>query len=258
MRQELTTNNANPLFKPKLRKLAEAAERAHLRAFKYAARSVENMARSGRALRKFRDLADDKDWEDLILHKFEGSERTVQRYMYLAKYWSLLEANAPPEGLTSQRKAIQLIRRLLRSERATDELPATRGKRRPVAVIDVAPEAADCGTNAAAPPSPEAASATSSAADDHRRTSVARMYEDVLHILAELTEELSQLRPPHSVVAYALGSIANAKQQVEQSAQRLNGGVPTTCNESEREMGDAVPFLSNDDEADADAGWQVV
>ncbi|MGH7136616.1 MAG: hypothetical protein ACREHD_12815 [Pirellulales bacterium] len=252
MRRELVVGNENPLFKPKLQKLAIAAERAHLRAHKHAAQSVANMARAGRSLRKFRDLADDKEWEDLIVHHFEGSERTVQRYMYLAKHWSLLEANAPPEGLTSQRKAIQLLRTLLYGERATGQVVGTR--RKPcAAAIDVTPAAIG---DASAPPPFEVTSATSSAAEDERRTVLTRMYDQVLHALAELTKELSQLAPPHSAVQYALGSIARAQRQVEESGQTLFRAEAEAHDDGNRKTrdsaGEAASFSQNDDLADLD------
>lgn len=256
MRRELVVGNQNPLFKPKLQKLAIAAERAHLRAHKHAAQSVANMARAGRSLRKFRDLADDKEWEDLIVHHFDGSERTVQRYMYLAKHWSLLEANAPPEGLTSQRKAIQLVRTLLYGEGATGQVVGTRGKPC-AAAIDVAPAAVIGDASALPPPPFEATSAPTSAAEDEQRTMLTRMYDHVLQVLAELTKELSQLTPPHSAVQYALGSIARAQRQVEESGQTLFRAEAGAHDDSDRKKardsaGQEASFSQNEDPTDFD------
>lgn len=262
MRRELVVRSGNPLFKPKLQKLAEAAERAHLRAYKCAAKSVENMARAGQSLRKFRDLADDKEWEDLIVHHFDGSERTVQRYMYLAKHWSLLEANAPPKGLTSQRKAIQLLRTLLYGEGATGPAVGTGRKRRAAAPIDVKPATVMSDASAAAPPPCDATSATSSPAEREQRLAVTRIHDHVLHVLAELTKELSQLTPPHHAVAYALESIARAQRQVEQSGQTWSRAETVIEDHAEREIRDSAAgtasFWRNDDEADSDEDLQVL
>lgn len=115
--RELTVHQESSLLRPELRELAAEAIRSHQRARKCAAAAMRNIVRAGHALRKLRDLCDDAEWREIVA-RFDGSERTVQRYMLLAKYWPLLESAAPPNSLTSQRKAMRLLQTLLYGEPA--------------------------------------------------------------------------------------------------------------------------------------------
>jgi hypothetical protein len=226
MRRELVVCNENCFASPKLQKLATTAYRAHLRARECAAKSVENMVRAGQALRKLRDLSDDTEWNAFLENNFDGSERTVQRYMYLAKHWSLLQAVAPPEALTSQRKAMQLLRTLLYGEGATAEAAGPRRKPRATAAIELKPAAARS----------DATSAHVNAADDDGRNAVTRMCDHVMRVLAELTRDLSELAPPHYLVSYALGAISRAQRQCAEMEGALLGAESVAGENSERGM----------------------
>ncbi len=119
MRHDLTVRQQTAL-NAKLDRLGRAAHLAHERAKVCVAKLVENAARAGQSLCKARDLCDTDDWDDFLVNKFKGPERTAQRYMYIARHWTLLKAAAPPEALTSVRKATQLLNTLLVGEHSPD------------------------------------------------------------------------------------------------------------------------------------------
>jgi hypothetical protein len=115
-RHETRTGDHDAKHSEKLDKLGRAARRAHDRVRACAAKAVENMVRAGQALCKARDLCDTEEWDEFVAKYLNKAERTAQTYMRLARSWPVLQAVAPPEALTSQRKALRLLNSLALGE----------------------------------------------------------------------------------------------------------------------------------------------
>ncbi|HVA46126.1 MAG TPA: hypothetical protein VNH11_07105 [Pirellulales bacterium] len=216
MRKDVTVQQQMAL-NAKLDRLAQAALRAHERAKHCAAKLVENAARSGQFLLKARDLCDTDAWDDFLLNKFKASERTAYRYMHIAKHWTRLQAIAPPEALTSLRKATQLLESLLLGDDAAGVTKRRRKKRARPTLQLPAPDSpnASAGQPTAEPP---VASAEAVAAE---RTGLERMFRGMQRVLIQLSEELASPTPPNYQVRHAQDAIRRARLHFEQAGQRL-------------------------------------
>lgn len=215
MRQELEVYQENQLLRPELRELAAVAVTSHKRARKCAALAMENIIRAGQALRKLRDLCDDGEWRE-FMSKFDGSERTVQRYMLLAKHWPMLESAAPPDSLTSQRKALRMLRTLLYGETS----PASGSESRPKASgadpSAAAPEASDTSPRPALEPPALEPPAPAALSGEMLKAALQRTYQDLLHVFEELCESLSSQRPAHPLVQQALATVYGAHSRFQE------------------------------------------
>jgi hypothetical protein len=218
MPNDLTIRQQHALS-AKLDRLAEGARRAHERAKHCAAKLVENAARSGQFLLKARDLCDNDQWNDFLVHKFKVSDRTAYRYMYIAKHWARLQAIAPPEALSSLRKATQLLNSFLLGEDSPDGAVARSRKKRSKSAPQIpapvaAPESTMSGEPVAAPA-------------DAKHSGLERLYRDMQELLAQLSEELSQLTPPTYQVRRALEAVGRARTGFEQAGRRLFSDAAT-------------------------------
>lgn len=220
MKQELTVQQRTAL-NTKLDRLAQAALRAHERAKQCAATLVQNMARSGEALCKARDLCDNAAWEDFLLNKFKVSKTTAYRYMYIAKHWARLQAIAPPEALTSLRKATRLLDSLLLGEAAADGSKRRRKKRASPTLELPAPSASGRQLSPAA-----AVAAVESV--DAARSGLERMYRDMHRVLIDLSDELSQMRPPSFEVRNAQDALDRARLHFEDARSGLFASAATS------------------------------
>lgn len=201
----------------RLDRLAAAALKAHDLAKRYAAKMVENMARSGEALLKDRDLCDNDAWDDFLANKFKVSKSTAYRYMYIAKHWTRLAAIAPPEALTSLRKATRLLDSLLLGDEAAGG-PKRRRKNRAHTTLELpAPESANASAGGLSPKQ----AVVKAEAVDAERTGLERMYREMQRVLIELGEELSLLTPLNLQVRNAQDAIRRARLYFEQTGQRL-------------------------------------
>lgn len=223
MRRDLVGREENLLLNAKLARLGRAAKRAHDRARQCAAKAVENMVRSGQALCKARDLCETDEWDDFLAIYFGRALRTAQTYMKLARHWSELQAVAPPEALTSQRKALRLLNSLALGEEPPAAAPDARSKKRARrAALELAAPPATAGSGGAAqPPATDHNPAPSAVADEQRRNAVRRMYHQTLGLLSDLTRDLSDLSPPHYLVGSAIQRISCARFEFEQDARKL-------------------------------------
>jgi hypothetical protein len=212
MSNELAVRNEQPLLSEELARLGCEAREAHDRVRQCAAEAVENMVGAGQALRKARDLCDTDQFDAFITTHFRGKLRTAQTYMKLARHWSALRAVAPPETLTSQRKALRLLDKLIAGEEA-----APRRTRASRAAAEVA--ASPAGPTAAETTPPTTASTGLSY--EGRRAALRRIYDQMQRLLDELTEDLAGLKPPHYLVEQALTAIARARVQNEQLGKKL-------------------------------------
>ncbi|HQU41583.1 MAG TPA: DUF3102 domain-containing protein [Pirellulales bacterium] len=108
--------------------LGKVASREHLRATGSAMDAIEHAVKSGEALAKARELCDWGLWEDFIKHDFNGSLRTAQRYMRLAKHWRQVAAQHPM-ALTSQASAAKALTAIMRGDAAPASATAPKQKR---------------------------------------------------------------------------------------------------------------------------------
>lgn len=221
MSQDLVVREQNLMLNDTLAELGREALAAHDRVRQCAAEAVENMVRAGEALCKARDLCDTHQFNQFIAHHFRGKRRTAQTYMKLTRNWPALVAAAPPETLTSQRKALRILDRLLAAPEPSSQ-KTTRGKRpeRPAPADLAAPAQAGSVVRDTGRPA--------DAADDERRTAVREMYQTALQLLAELTKELLQVTPQHYAVEYALHLIDKSRSQFEQRGRELFGAEAIT------------------------------
>ena len=201
-----------------LQRLARAANRAHQRAGVCAAKAVECAARSGEALRKARDLCDTEEWADFLENDFQGSLRTAQRYMYLAKHWPQLQAAVPRAALTSQRKAVQVLNALLLGDEPLVEGAGARPKK-PTTGDTMALSAPT--TSEDESHRPDQPPTTNNADDDERRIAIRRMYDQTMRVLTELADDLSHVTPRHYNVSHALSAIHRARDQCQEAGQTL-------------------------------------
>jgi hypothetical protein len=219
MPQELVIHDAK--FTARLDRLGRAAKQAHDRVRKCAIKAVENMVRSGQALCKARDLCDTVEWDQFVAKYFGRAERTAQTYMKLARNWPVLQAVAPPEALTSQRKALRLLNSLVLGEAPGTAAAGPRRKQRR-------------GGASLEPPAPAAA------ADEERRVALSRIYQQMLRVLANVTKDLSEVTPSNYDVRNALDAIRRARNDFVASAEKLfPHDVPPTEGSDTTAVGDA-------------------
>jgi hypothetical protein len=213
MSQDLEVRNENSLASAELAELGREALAAHERVRQCAAEAVENMVRAGQLLCKARDLCATRAFEQFIVNHFRGKRRTAQTYMKLARNWHLLEAAAPPETLTSQRKALRLLDRLLAATESPSEKPARRQREnsRAAAVLTTPAETGAVDVIAASP-----AALSANSVGDEREMAVKEMYHETLRLLAELSKELVPLTGEHEAVEHALHVIDRTRSRFEQ------------------------------------------
>jgi hypothetical protein len=130
MQREIVNVPVDPALIPEAaHKFARRALLEHERAGKYVMKAVEHIVKSGKALLKAYDLCEHGQWVGFFEMHFgakttgeDGTQpltlRTAQRYMQLARDWSVLIAQHP-EGFSSQRQAFKALAALasLREDR---------------------------------------------------------------------------------------------------------------------------------------------
>ena len=75
--------------------LSADINREHHLATEHATAALEHAHRAGELLRDAKASVGHGQWAEWIAEHFDGSERTAQRYMRLARLWPQLEAKAP-------------------------------------------------------------------------------------------------------------------------------------------------------------------
>jgi hypothetical protein len=118
-----------------LKRLASQANLAHRWAAASAGASVGYIVEAGDALARARDLCLDGEWTAWVLRHFEGTLRTAQRYVRIARHWHEIGCDATRVSPQSQSEAMRMIRnavfsRLPRAARGAStaiELPAGNG-----------------------------------------------------------------------------------------------------------------------------------
>lgn len=106
--------------------LAAAANRSHERANTSAADAVEHAVAAGETLAKARELCNAGEWSQFVAEHFDGSLRTAQKYMRLARHWRQISSTTPRGAITSQAEAARAIAQIVRGEGP----PAARRRRR--------------------------------------------------------------------------------------------------------------------------------
>jgi Protein of unknown function (DUF3102) len=92
---------AEPPPRP-IAKLLEAANREHRKANASARDAVEHAVRAGEALCRARELCKAGEWGAYLPLAFEGSMRTAQKYMRIARHWRLIQTAGPAKAISSQ------------------------------------------------------------------------------------------------------------------------------------------------------------
>lgn len=90
---------------------------------------------AGDALARAKDLVDDGGWGRWLLANFDGSKRTAQRYIKLARHWDELLSDpkrAPPR---SQREAAKTLKRMVLEVTGLDD-PRPRPPPEPEGLFD--------------------------------------------------------------------------------------------------------------------------
>lgn len=222
MSQDLIVREQNLLSSDVLAELGRQALEAHERVRDCALEAVANMVRAGEMLCKARDLCDARQFQRFISDHFRGKRRTAQTYMKLARNWPTVQAAAPPDALTSQRKALRILDGILANLDPSNETPRRRKRHSPTTTeLTTAEPATPIGTDAAecgfvAPPEKAAASV-----DDELRRAVFRMYQETLRMLAELSNELIRVTPEPYAVDKAVQLIDETRSKLKKRGRKL-------------------------------------
>jgi hypothetical protein len=203
--------------------LARTANRENKLATESAQNAIEHAVRAGDALCKARDLCDAGQWGNFIDKEFDGSLRTAQKYMRLAKNWRKLTANAPRAALTSQRKAAQVLSSIV----AGDGIPDLPGARKPRKLA-----------------SEGATSASTEPATDTVREDVIRIADEFIAAVGRLVDELRVEAEVDFTVSYAIGELERARlDALHKLSAVLPGAIGSVISEGQtsvQEFSDGV------------------
>ncbi|HEX7380036.1 MAG TPA: hypothetical protein VF278_23145 [Pirellulales bacterium] len=130
--------------------------------------------------------------------------------------------SAPPDALTSQRKALRFLDGILAKSDPSNETPRRRKRHSPATAAPTAAEpATPNGADGAAcgfVSLPETAAA--SVDDEHRRAAF-RMYQETLRMLAELSHELIRVTPEPYAVDMAVQLIDETRSKLKKRHRKL-------------------------------------
>jgi hypothetical protein len=175
-----------------LAKLAAAANREHVKALSTATHAVEHAVRAGELLAKARDLCDAGQWTEFIESNFNGSLRTAQKYMRLARNIQQLRSQGPIAALRSQSEAAKALTAICRGDDRTPHKHGMKKTRRP------------------------------------RRVNPAHALELVVNTmdtLAALERQLGSVEPPTYYARQALQTVNRARSHLEERYRELTAGL---------------------------------
>jgi Meiotically up-regulated gene 113/Protein of unknown function (DUF3102) len=108
--------------------LAKSANQSHRWAVRAAGTAMAHVVAAGHALVQARDLCEEGGWLRWLRKNFEGSVRTAQRYMRVARYLPASGIDATRVPHRSQTALLRAIRGVVFTERAaTEDAPAVAG-----------------------------------------------------------------------------------------------------------------------------------